>query len=127
MRPAARFEPRDDIEEEKKACKATGEGGRESRAANGIDWKDDAPAWWLAGRRERRRRLVGRSGGPHGFRRRTEATGGKRRERGEGEGANQVLISRCGNFGGNWSTRLRSIPQPPNMRVRRKVAYSSFH
>jgi len=43
-----------------------------------------------------------------------KATEGKRREKGRGA-ANQVLISRCGNFGGNWSTRLRSIPLPPNI------------
>lgn len=32
--------------------------GRRS-AANGIDWKDDAPGWWLAGLKRRERIAVG--------------------------------------------------------------------
>lgn len=80
-------------------------------AANGIDWKDDAPGWWLAGLKRRERIAVGWKARtpwiPSAYE--VRGNGGKRRERGRG-GANQVLISRCGNFGGNWSTHLRSIP-----------------
>lgn len=59
---------------------------RERRsAANGIDWKDDAPGWWLAGLKRRERMAVGgKKRGPHGFRRGVRGNGGKRRERGRG-------------------------------------------
>lgn len=60
MKPAARF-TLDDIEKEKKACKVWRRGARGERrsAANGIDWKDDAPGWWLVGLKRRERMAVG--------------------------------------------------------------------
>lgn len=50
-------------------------------AANGIDWKDDAPGWWLAGLKRRERMAVGgKKRGPHGFRRCTRQRGEKARK-----------------------------------------------
>lgn len=54
--------------------------GREKvGGANGIDWIDDAPGWWLAGLKRRERMAVGgKKRGPHGFRTRQREGKGAR-------------------------------------------------
>lgn len=94
-----------------------GGGGEEEREKGGegrhrlgkmmrrVGWFSKLASGW----RERTTGLVGEVGPVDFVYDRERARGGQR------GGANQVLISRRGNFGGNRSTRLRSIPQPPNM------------